>query len=108
MPAIVTHLDEIEVKELFPGYKGKLIHTDRMTIAHWKIDEGSPVPEHNHPHEQIVNVLSGRYELTVEGTPHVLEAGSVVVIPANVVHAGVAVTDCELIDVWSPPRTDYA
>ena len=105
---MVTNLRDMEVKEIFPGYKGKLIHSERMTVAHWKIDEGAPVPEHDHPHEQIVNVMAGRYELVIDGTPHVLEPGAIVIIPPHVTHSGRALTDCELIDVWSPPREDYA
>lgn len=93
--------------EPFHGYHGKMVHSETMTIGHWKIDRDSPVPHHSHPHEQIVNVITGEYELTVDGTPHLLRGGDFFVIPGNVPHSGRALTECHLIDVWHPPRDDY-
>jgi quercetin dioxygenase-like cupin family protein len=37
----------------------------------------------------------------------ILESGHVKVIPSNTPHAAVALTDCKLIDVFSPVREDY-
>lgn len=90
-----------------PGYHGKLIHTDRMTVAHWQIEAGHDIPDHAHPHEQIVNVISGDFLLVVDGVEHNLSAGDVFVIPGDVPHSGRSRTDCYLIDVWNPPRDDY-
>ncbi len=101
------HLDSIDEQELIPGFRVRFVHSDTMTIAYWKIAEGSALPEHSHPHEQIVNVIDGTLELTVDGRPLDLAAGSVVVLPPNVTHAGRAVTDCRVIDVFHPPRDDY-
>ena len=67
-------LKDVAPREVFPGHRAQFVHGERMTVAHWHIDAGSTVPEHQHPHEQIVNVLSGRYELTVDGKPLQLEA----------------------------------
>ena len=58
-----------------------------MTFAWWTIDAGAEVPEHAHPHEQVVNVLEGELALTVDGTEHVLRPGDVVAIPGGVRHA---------------------
>jgi quercetin dioxygenase-like cupin family protein len=46
-------------------------------------------------------------ELTVDGTPLLLTAGDVVVIPGGVPHAGRSITACKIIDVWHPLRDDY-
>ena len=100
-------LNEIEAKEIFAGHKAKLIHSERMTIANYDIVAGAVAPEHDHPHEQIVNMVKGRYELTVDGTPFVLQPGAVVVIPPNTRHSGKALTDCQILDVFCPVREDY-
>ena len=100
-------LDEIEAKEVFQGYLGKFIHSQNNTFAYWKIKANSPLPEHSHHHEQVVNVLDGIYVLKVNGAEHVLEAGSVLVIPSNVKHSGYSQTDCTILDVFSPVREDY-
>ena len=101
------NLDEIPSKEFFPGFKGKLIHTDSMTLAYWDIEEGCDLPEHSHVHEQVVNLLEGKFELTVDGTTHVLEAGAVFPLASNVVHSGRALTFCKILDVFTPVREDY-
>src|SRR5262249_50442314 len=94
-------------KEVFPGYKGRAIHTGTTTYMYWKIDAGASVPEHSHMHEQVVNVLQGEFELIVDGEVRSLKPGTVAFIPPNVKHSGHAITYCELLDVFVPEREDY-
>lgn len=103
----IVRLEDMEPREVFPGHRARFVHADHMTVAHWRIDAGSAVPEHQHPHEQVVNVMAGRYELTVAGKPLVLDPGMVVVIPGGVRHSGRAITDAQLLDVFHPCREDY-
>ena len=100
-------LKDIEEKEIVPGYRAKFVHSENMSLAYWDIDPGAVMPEHSHPHEQIANVLEGRFELTVDGEPRVLEPGMVAVIPGGVSHSGVALTPCRLLDAFHPQREDY-
>ena len=90
-----------------PGYHAKLVHSESMTVAHWTIQADHAMPEHSHPHEQIVNMIEGEFELILDGDPVRLKAGDILVIPGNVPHAGNAITDCRIIDVWNPVREDY-
>jgi quercetin dioxygenase-like cupin family protein len=96
-----------EPREIIPGYRGRFIHTEHTTHVYWEIDEGAPLQEHSHPHEQIVNMLEGTYELIVAGQPQVLNAGDVLAIPGNVPHSGRAHTACRILDVFSPVREEY-
>ena len=100
-------LDEIEVREIVSGYRAKFVHSDNMTLAYWDVDQGAALPEHSHPHEQITNILEGRFELTVDGETRVLEPGMVAVIPGEVPHGGKALTPCRLLDAFHPLRDDY-
>lgn len=100
-------LKDIEEKEIVPGYRAKFVHSDNMTLGFWDVDQGASLPEHSHPHEQIANVLEGRFELTVDGEPRVLEPGMVAVIPGGVPHSGKALTPCRLMDAFHPTREDY-
>ena len=93
--------------ELLEGYTSKMIHTHQLTVAHVTAKAGYALPEHQHPHEQITNVLVGEFEMTVDGVTKVCQAGDVVVIPGNTLHSGIAKTDCKIIDVFNPPREDY-
>ncbi len=100
-------LNAVSSYEFIPGFHGKMIHTERMTLAFWEIEAGANLPEHSHPHEQVANVLEGRFELTIHGETHVLEPGMVAVIPSDAVHSGRAITSCRILDVFQPVREDY-
>lgn len=99
-------LSELKVLELAPGYRANVIHGDSMTVTHVEIEPGSALPTHSHPHEQIVNMIEGEFELTVDGKPLQLTPGSVVLIPSNVPHSGLSQTKCRIIDVFHPVRED--
>lgn len=101
------HLNDLPDFIPCDGYHGKMVHTDTMTIAHWTITGGKCLPEHAHPHQQIVNLIEGEFELTVEGTPVHMKPGDVYVIDRQRLHSGRAITDCRIIDVWHPVREDY-
>jgi quercetin dioxygenase-like cupin family protein len=99
--------DSLPSIELFPGYVAKMIHTESMTLVYWTIAAGAAIPQHSHLHEQVTHVLEGRFELVVDGVSQELEQGIIAVIPSNMIHYGHAITDCLMLDVFSPVREDY-
>ena len=101
------NLSEINPREPMPGFLGKFVHSEFMTFAHWKIEKGAVLPEHSHSHEQVANVISGEFEITIDGQTHLLKSGSVAVIPPNAIHSGKALTPCHIIDAFYPVREDY-
>ncbi len=90
-----------------PGFRGRFIHTGKVTIVHWDVKAGAELPEHSHPHEQVSSLLSGEFVMVVDGKPHRMTAGTVTVVDPDVVHSGRAVTDCRFVDVFCPVREDY-
>ena len=101
-----VNLNEIEEREVIKGFRGKFIHSENMTHAYWTIEKGADFPEHAHRHEQIATILEGEFELTVEGETKIIEPGDIVIIPSNIPHRGKALTDCRILDVFSPVRED--
>lgn len=100
-------ISEVPEREIVPGFKGRFIHSVNITVAYWKIKAGSTIPLHNHVHEMIVNVIDGELELTIASETKVLSSGMAAVIPSNVPHTAKGLTDCFVIDVFSPAREDY-
>lgn len=92
---------------MIPGYTARFIHTEHMTFSYLDVKAGAVSPEHSHPHEQAASVIEGEFELVIEGKPVRFGPGTVVVIPSNVRHGGRAITDCKLMDVFTPVREDY-
>jgi quercetin dioxygenase-like cupin family protein len=101
------HIDTLTAREVAPGFRAKFVHSETMTVAYWQVSAGARLPAHSHPHEQVVNMMEGRFTLIVEGRPRTLGQGDIVVIPSGVEHAGMAETDCRLIDIFHPVREDY-
>jgi len=100
-------IDRLPVKEIFPGIRARLVHSARTTQSWVELDAGAEFREHQHPHEQTVNVLEGTLELMVGGERLVLSAGQSYVIPPDVPHSGQAKTPCRVLDVFAPVRDDY-
>ncbi|MEN0004638.1 MAG: cupin domain-containing protein [Bacteroidota bacterium] len=107
MEGYFTLIDTVPEQELVPGFHGRMVHTDGLTIAHFRVEAGSRLPEHHHIHEQVTNVLSGELEMTVGGETYLCTAGTVVTVPPNVPHSAIAHTDCRLVDIFNPVREDY-
>ena len=104
---VLTELSKVAPKEMVPGYFARFVHSENMTLVYWDIVAGHVLPEHSHPHEQVVNVLEGIFELTIDGHSRVIEEGTVAVIPPRALHTGVGVTDCRILDVFYPVREDF-
>lgn len=68
---------------------------------------GDAFAPHSHHNEQVVLMLEGRLRLDVGEPPEAVELGpdDMLVIPPNVPHGGEALTNCKVLDSFSPPRT---
>ena len=54
-----------------------------------------------------MHVLSGDFEFTIDGATSVFSQGDTIVIPSNMPHRGTAITNCKIMDVFSPKREEY-
>jgi quercetin dioxygenase-like cupin family protein len=94
--------------DICPGIKrqtaasGKTMYQMRAAL-----DAGSKMPEHKHPQEQIVHILSGRMKLIVSGTPHELKTGDSFYLASNVPHGVETLEATQVLDTFSPPRDEY-
>lgn len=100
-------LSSVAVREIFPGIRARIVHSERGSFSWVEIDDGTSFPEHHHPHEQVVSVLEGVLELTVDGQTCTLRPGEMFIIPPNARHTGRALERCRVLDVFVPVREDY-
>ncbi|MEJ2162590.1 MAG: cupin domain-containing protein [Robiginitalea sp.] len=100
-------LDTMPAEEIIPGFHGKLLHGSTMSLAFWEVEAGAEVPAHNHQNEQIMHVIEGQFEFTLEGNTKVYGPGDIVLIAPNASHGGRALTSCRLMDIFSPVREEY-
>ena len=53
-----------------------------------ELEPGTTAPRHSHPGEEIIYVLEGTWEYTLDGQPPVIvNAGEVLFIPAGTIHS---------------------
>ena len=103
----MQRIKDIKPKELVAGVTGYYAHGDKHTLGLVELKAGSVVPEHHHIQEQITYILEGQLDLTMDGKSFSLTPGAYNVIPSNTPHSAIAITDCKLIDTFSPVREDY-
>lgn len=103
-----VHDEAIEWEDLGGGIKRKLLtYEDKVMMAKILFEKGAVGEAHSHPHIQCSYVESGEFELTIDGDVRKLTAGDSFLVPTNVVHGAVALTDGVLIDVFTPMREDF-
>lgn len=67
------------------------------------------LPDHQHPEEQLGTIIEGEMELVVDGVARSMRRGDVYVIPPGVVHGGrTSSQPCVALDIFAPPRADFA
>lgn len=103
-----VELKQLPELEIARGIKARAVTAECVTVLHVTIEEGAPLPEHSHYHEQVVNVIEGELQLTVKGETYSLTPGTAMVLEPNVVHSGRAASKCRVVDVFHPVRQDFA
>jgi quercetin dioxygenase-like cupin family protein len=103
----MEYLQDMPGHEIVPGFTGRFVHGEHVTLSFVDIKKGSRLTQHQHVHEQVTHILQGEIEMLIGDETFVLKAGAVHVIPSNVPHAAYALTDCKVIDAFTPVREDY-
>jgi quercetin dioxygenase-like cupin family protein len=90
-----------------PGIKRRFVSGEKVMSVQFTFEKGAVVNMHQHPHEQLTHVLSGKLELTVGDETRIMASGDVLHIPANLPHSALALEDTLNLEVFSPPREDF-
>jgi len=67
------------------------------SVTAFAFDGGQSLSEHTTPHDALVCVVDGEVEITISGTAHRLNAGQVILMPANQPHAVRAITRFKML-----------
>lgn len=80
---------------------------EKTLMARFRLQAGSRIPLHSHPHEQIGCLTGGRLRLVVAGEARIAGPGDAWCIPPDTEHEAEALEDAEAVEVFSPVREDY-
>ncbi len=104
----LVHGKDVDGYEMFPGVVRKVVnHGERTMLLELRMSKGAVVPAHQHPHEQIGYVFSGKVEFRLGDKTEVLGPGDSWLAPGNVEHTLTVIEDCVAVDIFSPIREDY-
>ncbi len=102
-------IKDLSAKSLATGVDIKSLSGEKMTMVIFYIAEGSNIPEHAHPNEQIGTVLKGSLALTIGDEEKIVKENDFWCIPADVPHKGECLDGpAEVLEVFAPLREDYA
>lgn len=105
--AFSTALEDLEWETVDALLKKKVLHGEAMTITRYSFPPGGMFPHHVHAQEQATYVLSGTVTFRIKETDHVLQEGSIVVIPSGHPHSATAgEAGAEVLSVVTPRRSD--
>lgn len=65
----------------------EIIKKDIGTVTIFAFDKGQGLSEHSAPFDAMVQVIDGEAEITIDGEPHTVKAGEMIIMPANIPHA---------------------
>ncbi|MBI4772384.1 MAG: cupin domain-containing protein [Chloroflexi bacterium] len=99
--------DDLPQTEMMPGVNRRLIAGERLMVVQVTAAQGTVVPQHRHPHEQITLLLSGALRVISGGVAREMRAGEAVHFPSNAPHEVVVLEDSIIHDIFSPPREDF-
>jgi quercetin dioxygenase-like cupin family protein len=105
MPFVDTR--SLDVIERLPGWYGRYFHSASLTFAHYEFKRGASIHEHDHPEEEVYEVIEGELEVTIEGVAQTALPGIVAIVPANARHSVKALTDGRAIIVDYPRRPNF-
>lgn len=95
-------------KEVLPGIRLKtLVHGEKTLFAEFRMEAGSNLTKHSHPHEQTGYLVKGRIGLTIGDKTFEAGPGDAWAIPGNTEHSARILEDSVAIEVFSPVREDY-
>ena len=93
-------LEDIREEFVTPKHStafGRLISGEQVELGVLRYKAGEGAETHAHPHEQIILVLGGLLDFTLDGVTERLGPGQAVHIPPNVPHSVRMMEDSQLV-----------
>ncbi len=82
----------LDLQELILYQEGSVVSKTLLdkgigTITLFSFDSGQGLSEHTAPFDAVVQIVDGEAEITISGVKHDLQAGQMIIMPANQPHA---------------------
>jgi quercetin dioxygenase-like cupin family protein len=74
-----------------------VLKRDTGNISLFSFDKGEGLSEHTAPFDALVQVVDGKAEISIDGSPHLVDKGESIIMPANIPHALKAVENFKMV-----------
>jgi quercetin dioxygenase-like cupin family protein len=104
-PGRYVEVADVEPVEFVPGLEFRPVLGQNTLTNFVRFEPHTEAPVHVHEEEQIVIVLEGEFEFSIDGDVRTMRPGDVAVVPPWVPHGARTLdTRCTEVDVFTPPR----
>ncbi len=93
----VTKLKDLAAYQEHSVVSREIVRKPSGTMTVFAFDEGEGLSEHTAPFDAVVYLLEGEAEIHIDGTPHAVREGEMIIMPANKPHALRAVTRYKML-----------
>jgi quercetin dioxygenase-like cupin family protein len=76
---------------------GACVEGDRMIVGLMRMAAGTGAEPHSHPNEQWIYILEGTFQAKIGDKQLEAKPGSVLYVPANIVHSGKATREADVV-----------
>ncbi|RYE17628.1 MAG: cupin domain-containing protein, partial [Sphingobacteriaceae bacterium] len=91
-----------------PGVKRQILaHNEDLMLVKVAFEVGAIGTVHQHIHTQTSYLLSGKFEVTIDGKTEILNAGDSFYVPPASLHGVVCLEAGILLDAFNPRREDF-
>ena len=82
----------VDIQFLFDCQKDSVVSREVIkkelgTVTFFAFDQGQGLSEHSAPFDAMVQVIDGEAEITISGKKNTVNAGQIIIMPANEPHA---------------------
>ena len=93
----LARLQAIDAGVGYSTAHGPVVEGERIQVGLIRMPRGTGARPHSHPNEQWIYVLQGTLEGEVDGVKTRATAGSLIYIPADIVHSALATPDEDVL-----------
>lgn len=98
-PGLGEEVNVASLVDVQPGavVSREVISKPQGTVSVFAFDAGEGLSEHTAPFDALVHALEGTVRVSLDGVPHDVKAGEMIIMPANVPHALAALTPFKMM-----------
>lgn len=100
--------NDVDIENVQEGIKRQILgyNHEIMVVKVW-FEAGAEGYQHEHRHSQSTYIVSGEFDVTIDGVTKRQRGGDGYYIPPHLTHGAICVESGILIDTFSPVREDF-